>query len=138
MLIHRSAAAAVERQPRWASGRRVVSISPLHQHHDRGRESCALVGQGVFGPAGPLRIWNALEQSLGREELQPIAEDVGREAKARLKLLEGLEPEHGITQNQERPAFADDLERSRDGAHLLGVGPVEHSSSRIAHLLDTS
>jgi hypothetical protein len=99
----------VEGESGWAAWRRVVAVTPFHEHNQGGPELTSLVGEHVLRPTGPLRVRDAFEQSLVAQPLEPVGEDVGGNPELRLEVLEARETDEGVAEDQQRPAFADDL-----------------------------
>ena len=81
-------------QPAWSVSRggpvwrRVVAVAPLHQHDQGGGELASLVGEHVLGPAGTLRVRNALENLLVAQQLEAVGEHVGGDPELLLEVLE--------------------------------------------------
>jgi hypothetical protein len=86
-----------------------MAIAPFHEQDERGAELASFVGEDVLGPAGPLGIWNAVQNALVGQQLEAVGEHVGRDPKAALEVLESFDAEHGVAQDQQRPALADDF-----------------------------
>ena len=83
-----ASAAGVEGESGWAARGRVVAVAPFHEHDQGGSELASLVREHVLRPAGPLWVWNAFEQFLVAQPLEPVCEDIGRNPELRLELLE--------------------------------------------------
>jgi hypothetical protein len=132
-----AAAAGVKRESWRAARRRVVAVAPFHEHDQRGRELAALVGEGVSRPTGARLVGKPFEHAFVAKALEPAREDVGSDPEAVLELLEALRAEDCVAEDQERPALADDLQRSGDRADLIRIVALEHRRI-IADLLDTS
>jgi hypothetical protein len=104
-----TAAAGVKGESWWAAGRGVVAVAPFDQHDEGGSELAALVGEDVLGPAGALRVWNALEHAFVAQQLEPVGEDVGRDPELVLEILEALDTQYRVAKDQKRPALTDDF-----------------------------
>lgn len=104
-----AAATGVEGEPGRAAWRRIVAVAPLHEHDQGGSEFASLVGENVFGPAGTLWIWDALEHLLVAQQLESVGEHIGCDPEALLEILEPRYSENGVAEDQQRPALADDF-----------------------------
>ena len=114
-----------------------MAVAPFHQHDQGGRELAALGGENVLAPARALRVGYPLEHMLVAEQLESVGEHVGGDPEALLERLEPRYAEHGITQDQQRPALSDDLQRTSDRANLVRIVALEHVDI-VANLLDKS
>ena len=82
-----------------------------------------------------LLVAAALEHALLDQALQPRLQHVARDPEAALEVVEPPHASERVTQDEDRPPLAHDLERPRDGAVLPAVCAVEHttqSSARVA------
>ena len=104
-----TAAAGVKGESWWAAGRGVVAVAPFDQHDQGGRELGSFGGEDVLGPAGTLRVWNALEHAFVAQQLEPVGEHVGGDPELVLEILEALDAQDGVAQDQKRPALTDDF-----------------------------
>src|SRR3954451_1084227 len=102
-------APGVEREPRGPLGRRVVAVAPLHQHDQGWAELASFLREDVLRPAGALRVGNAFEHVLVAEQLEAVGERVRGYPEALLEVLEPGQPQHGVPQDHQRPAFSDDF-----------------------------
>src|SRR5712691_3224699 len=113
-----SAAAILENYLR-PRGLRKPIIAPLFKSQV-GREKIAtLLRQHIFVTPAMLRQRHACHHAEINELLQPRAENVGRNAKIVLKLVEPPGAIIGFPQQQDRPAVADHLHGTGDGAFLI-------------------
>jgi squalene cyclase len=74
-----------------------------------------------------LAVADAFEDSLFDKPVEPVGEDVAGNPKALLELVEAAQAQEGVTNDQERPALADDLERACNRAVLAFVVPFQHA-----------
>ena len=119
-LSHRvTAAVGMFDEPGRAGLTGEVTVAPLQQCDHGGSELAALARQAVLVASRPLLVADALEDSLVDQVAESLGEHVAGDAETRLKLLEALQPEEGVTDDQQAPPLPDDLERSRDRADLL-------------------
>src|SRR4029453_8060999 len=85
------------------------------------------VGQQVLEQFGLLGVSAPLHDPALDEAVETHLEDVGRDPEAALEVaVAGRTTEEGVTDDQQAPAFAHDLERPCDRAHLGVVRPAEH------------
>src|SRR3954468_1038342 len=121
-----AAARGVEGEPRGPVGRRVVAIAPFEQD-DQGRaEFSFLVREDVLRSAGTLWVGNAFEHVLVAEQLEAVGERVRGDPEALLEVLEPGQAQHGVAQDQQRPAFSDHFQRPGDRADLAWIVALEH------------
>ena len=102
-----------------------VTVSPAHQGDQSGGEVEAPGGQAVLVPDGPDVVGAAFEHAVVDQLLEPVGEDVASDAEVAMQVLEATDAAERVTQDQERPAVADDLEGAGDGA-----GIIRHSDGR--------
>src|SRR5690606_11387862 len=76
----------------------------------------SLLGKLIGDPAPVRGIRLAPKNVMLHQPRKPIGEDVARDTEGRLELLEMAETVEGAAQNQERPAFANSLQRPRERA----------------------
>src|SRR5207244_6091983 len=81
------------------------------------------LARGVPG-VGP-----ALEDPVIDEPVEPLGEDVAREADAALEVFEAARAVEGLAKDHPHPAFADDAGRARDRAVFVEQFSVLHASS---------
>src|SRR5690242_15716997 len=96
-------------EPRWAAGTGIVAIAPFDQDDQRRSELAALVGEDVLWPAGTLGVRDTFEHAFVAEQLEPVGEDVGRDAELVLEVLEALDAQDRVAEDQEGPAFTNDF-----------------------------
>jgi uncharacterized circularly permuted ATP-grasp superfamily protein len=75
----------------------------------------------------PLLVRDLLEDPGLDEPLQPVLQDVARDAEALREVAEPADAEERVADDQQRPALADELERASHGAGLRFVGATEHA-----------
>ena len=117
--------------PWWFVGD--VTVPPLHQGQEADAELTPLRGEVILEALGALAVAHAFEDAFGNEAAESIGEDVAGDAKAPKQLVEAVVPEHDVTNDEQRPPVADDLERASDGADLAPVVALQHGAqaSRI-------
>jgi hypothetical protein len=71
--------------------------------------------------------WHSLQDPFLYQPVEPVGEDVPRDSKALLELVETAEAEEDVADDEERPALANDLERPRDRAVLALVAALQHA-----------
>ena len=125
MVVDLPAAVAVDDQVRRAVGRGVL-VAPPHEVEDDGVEVAAAVGEPVLVPGRALGVAVALENAGVDQALEAVGEHVARHAQAALEVVEAPDAAEGVAQDEERPAFADELERARDRADLVVVRAAKH------------
>ena len=60
-------------------------------------------------PAGTLGVRDTFEHAFVAEQLEPVGEDVGRDAELVLEVLEALDAQNRVAEDQEGPAFTNDF-----------------------------
>src|SRR5262249_9390922 len=106
-----------------------VFVAPLPEAGVRDLQVAPLLGEPGLVARGPRAVADALEDSLVDEPVESFGEHVAGNPEALLKLLEAAKSEEGVTDDQERPALADDLESARDGAVLALVVAPQHGDT---------
>ena len=109
-----------------------VTVAPLHQRDHHRPEVDPLLGEPVLVPWRALLVGAPLEDPLLDQPLQPRLQHVPRDPEVPLEVVEAANAEEGVADDQERPALADDLERSRDRADLVLVAAAEHLHTSLA------
>jgi creatinine amidohydrolase/Fe(II)-dependent formamide hydrolase-like protein len=124
------ATAVVVQHPARRPGRmRVMLVSPAHQGGNDRIEPVGLRGRQVLIPLRPLLVAVPLEHAVLDELAQPVAQHGAGDPQVLDELLEPATTQQDIANDQQRPAFTDDLQATRDRAHLVGVVVVEHTRS---------
>src|SRR4051812_39863648 len=113
---HLAAAVAVADDARRAARRGVVAVAPLHQRDDRRPEVEPLLAEAVLEALGALLVAVALDQALVDQPLEPLGQDVARDAEIALEVVEPAHPEERVADDEQRPAVAEDLEGAGDRA----------------------
>src|ERR1700730_6193855 len=103
-----------------------VAVAPLPQPDQGDVEVQALLGQLVVVAIGPAAVWHSLEDPLVDELVEPGRQDVAGDPKALLELIETAKAQERISDDQQGPAFADDLERAGNRAVLPLIVAVQH------------
>src|SRR5256885_17255460 len=88
----------------------------------------ALPGQVVLVPRRPFLIGNPLEHPFVDEPAKSIRENLPRDPKIVLELVEASQSQQNVPDDQQRPALAHDFEGARDRTVLAFVGALEHLS----------
>jgi tRNA G18 (ribose-2'-O)-methylase SpoU len=105
-------------------------VAPFGERDQCGREVTSLAGEHVLVQLRLPGVLAALHDPGGDEAFETVLEDVGRDAEAALELvIPGQAGEEGVADDQQAPAFTDQLEGTRDRAHLRVVGLAEHVPS---------
>src|SRR6266852_7451198 len=95
-----------------------VFVAPLAKRGQRDVEVETLLRQLVLVPLGALAVQDAFEHAFADQAVEPVGEDVAGDAEALLEFVEAVETQQDVANDQQRPALADNLERSRDRAVL--------------------
>src|SRR5262245_33383727 len=103
-----------------------VLIAPLAKRGQRDIEVETLLRQLVLVPLRALAIEDALEHALVDQPVEPVSQNVAGDSEALLQFVEAVEAQQDVADDQQRPALADDLERSGDRAVLAFVVTVQH------------
>src|SRR5262249_52391171 len=106
-----------------------VLVAPLAQRRERDVQLEAFRGEPVFEALRALAVADPLQDPLLDEAPEPVGEHVPRDAEALLKLVEAALPEEDVADDQQRPALAHHLERTRDRAVLAVVVAPEHGET---------
>src|ERR1700730_347922 len=102
--------------------------APQPQGEEHRAEFPPLVGQDVFAP-GPTGAGDLLEDAPSDELLEPIGENVAGGAEALLEFAETAFAHQRVAHDQERPPFADALERARDRTRRTGQTLALHEAT---------
>src|SRR5271170_1135203 len=98
------------RRPRLVAEPRVA---PSHHRHQHGIEIDSLARQAILDAAAVAFTARAIEDSVAHQVAQSRAQDVARDSRALLKLVEAMVSEKRLPQYQHRPALADHRQRAR-------------------------
>src|ERR1700738_3676839 len=93
--------------------------------------SLGLFGLGIFLVGTAVRSRHLFHDSAGNQLLKARAQDVLCQSQALLKIGEASYAREGVTNDQQRPPFADGIERACHGAQVGLEGFVSHSSSYL-------
>src|ERR1700738_1360799 len=93
--------------------------------------SLGLFGLGIFLVGTAVRSRHLFHDSAGNQLLKARAQDVLCQSQALLKIGEASYAREGVTNDQQRPPFADGIERACHGAQVGSEGFVSHSSSYL-------
>jgi hypothetical protein len=85
-----------------------------------------LLRQLVLVPLWALAVEDALEHAFVDQPVEPVGQNVAGDTQALLQLVEPAQAEQDVADDQQRPALADNLERSGDRAVLAFVVAVQH------------
>src|SRR5262245_30850466 len=118
------AAARVRERRRRGAGPLDVAVAPLAERGDDRVQVRARLGQVVLEARRVLLVLPPLEDALLDQLLDARGEDVARGAGLALDLVEPVRAEEGLADHEQRPAIADDVQRSCDRAD---AGPVIHA-----------
>lgn len=134
-LAHRvevGAASGVTEDPRWMVTRCVL-LAPPGECEDRGPQCPARFGEVVFGVAAVGRP----AQHAGVDEcVEAVAEYGAGDVEVDAQITESADAVEAIANDQQRPAFTDYLECSRDVALLLLVsGSQRHGGQSTQKLV---
>src|SRR6202171_1933119 len=111
-----------------AAGEEITS-SPLAQSNDDREQLPAFLGQGIFPVGTAVRSRHLFQDSARNQLLEARAQDVLCQSQALLKIGEAPCAGDGVTDDEQRPPFADAIERACHGARVGFEGFVSHSSS---------
>lgn len=78
---------------------------------------------------GVIWVGNAFEQPVVDEARETVSEHCLRDVEVSLQITEATHSEEGVTEDQQRPAFPHNLERSCQSAVLIGVFLTKHATS---------
>jgi hypothetical protein len=116
----------VDDHHRAAAGERLVLVAPMHQGDHQRPQIEPLLGEEVLVAFGPLAVGAALEDVLVDQALKPGGEDVSRHPERALHLGELPVPVEDLSNDEKRPALADQLQAPRDRADLSLVFVPKH------------
>src|ERR1700676_4806297 len=108
-----------------------ITFSPLTQSNDNRKQLSAFLGQGIFPVGTAVRSRHLFHDSAGNQLLKARAQDVLCQSQTLLKIGEASYARKGVTNDQQRPPFADGIERACHGAQVGSEGFVSHSSSYL-------
>src|SRR5438128_182994 len=103
-----------------------VVIAPLSKRGERDVQVETLLRQLVLVPLRALAVEDPLEHALVDQPVEPVGQNVAGDSQALLQLIEAMQAEQDVTDDQQRPALADNLERPRDRTVLAFVVTVQH------------
>ena len=106
-------------------------LAPLAQREHRGKQRRAFLSQTVFDLAAVIGHRLARQDTMIDEAAEAIREDVARDAQRRLKLFEMVQAVERAAQDQERPAFADRLQRRWQSARCRAQVFLQFTHLRI-------
>src|SRR5258708_5897539 len=109
-----------------------VLRSPLAQRLHDGAEAAPLLGKHVFQARRSIGVEPPAHQSVGLQRLQSRRENIGSDSRQRdLEVLESPRPlQQQVTQQQDGPALADQIQRAGDRAvgEFVGLGHTYYLS----------
>src|SRR6266852_3754844 len=108
-----------------------MTFSPLTQSNDDREQLSAFLGQGIFPVGTAVRSRHLFQDSARNQLLEARAQDVLCQSQALLKIGEAPYATEGITDDEQRPPFADGVQRACHGARVGFEGFVSHSSSQL-------
>jgi hypothetical protein len=86
-----------------------------------------LVGEAVLRAGRMVRVGHSLEDAVVDEAVQPPGEDVARDPKAGLEVIETGHAQEGVPDDEQTPPFPDDLETLGDRAvQVLEAGSLHN------------
>src|SRR5262249_51892425 len=103
-----------------------VVIAPLAKRGQRDVQVETLLRQVVLVSLRALAIEDPFEHAVVDEQVAPVGQDVAGDSQALLQFVEAVQAQQHVADDQQRPALADDLERSCDRAVLAFVVTVQH------------
>src|ERR1700687_108280 len=113
------------------AGGEEITFSPLTQSNDDREQLSAFWGQGIFPIGTAVRSRHLFHDSARNQLLEARAQDVLCQPQALLKIREAPYATEGITNDKQRPPFADRIERACHGAQVGFEGFVSHGSSYL-------
>lgn len=115
----------LQRRPVWRS----PAVAPLPQSDDHWPQVAALFREDVVEARRMLVVGDPFEHALVDEMGQSLVEHVAGDTQAFLELIEPCHSHEGVTDDQQAPPLADDLEALADGAvHLPETGSLHDPS----------
>src|SRR5262245_145362 len=112
-----------------------VVIAPLSKRGERDVQVEPLLCQLVLVPLRPLAVQDPLEHTFVDQPVEPVRQNVAGDSQALLQFVEAVQAQQDVANDQQCPALADNLERSRDRTVLACVVTVQHASMVAAHQL---
>src|ERR1700681_424938 len=106
-----------------------ITFSPLAQSNDNRKQLSAFLGQGIFPVGTAVRSRHLFQDFARNQLLKARAQDVLCQSQALLKIGEASYAREGVTNDQQRPPFADGIERACHRAQVGFEGFVSHISS---------
>ena len=88
-------------------------LAPLAQREHHREQRLALGGQRIDDLAPVVRVGGARQDSALDHPRQPVGQDVARDPESGLELFEMAKAVECAAEDQERPFFADQLDRGR-------------------------
>jgi len=82
-------------------------VAPTHERHDDWEQVAAFFSKTVFPARWSLLIGAPLQYPAPDQTLQPAGQDVARDPKASLELLEAAQPQERVANDEQRPPIAD-------------------------------
>src|SRR5690242_11466650 len=121
--------AFVQNQKTFLAAGEQITSSPLAQSNDDREQLPAFLGQGIFLVGAAVRSRHLFHDSARNQLLEARAQDVLCQPQTLLKIREASHSDKGITNYEQRPPFADRIQRACHGAQVGFEGFVSHSSS---------
>jgi hypothetical protein len=103
-----------------------VLRAPVHDRQQHRIEVEALGGQAVLVALWSLLVELTLQNLVGDERVEAVAENVPRHAGIALQLLETPDAEERFAEDEERPPLTDHGERIAHGAVVPGPVAFQH------------
>src|SRR6267378_1887359 len=108
-----------------------MTFTPLAQSNDDREQLPAFLSQGIFPVGTAVRSRHLFQDSARNQLLEARAQDVLCQSQALLKIGEAPYATEGVTNDEQRPPFADGIERACHRAQVGFKGFVSHSSSYL-------
>jgi len=128
---HRLPARAVDEPDMGLAGREKIILTPLAQGDEQREQGPPLAGEPVF-QVSAVGGRHGLENPVIEQIAQPRGQNVLGQSQAALEFAEALQAAEAVAHDQQRPAVADRIQRTRHPArHILVAGALDHRSSSL-------
>ena len=117
-----------------AAGVEQVALGPRLEGEDRGEEVKAGLGEAVLVPVGVGAVAHALEQAVLHQRGEARGEDVTTDAEVALKIAVPVHAEERLSQDQERPAVPEHLERALHSVRVGACAGLVHLEKLVRRL----
>ena len=127
---HVAAARRVLELARWAGLAGKVVVAPFGEGDDHREQVAAARGQVVLVAGRAVLVADTRQDSVVHQGTQPVGQDVAGDPETGEEAVEAGHTKESVPNDQQGPAFTDQLKAACHRAHLAVIGPSQHCGPR--------